>query len=93
MGNPFGRGTWGSFFHHAVDLFESEPLGFRHKEVSVEEAAYAEGAPQPEDMGAKVALISSDEVGSDDGDDLLRLFQLKLVKGYWEIIMYLKYIR
>lgn len=86
MGNPFGGCTRSSLFHHTVDLFESEPLTFRHEEVGIYETADAEGAPQPEDVGTQVALIGSDKIRSDDGDNLLIVSQSMLVsKGDWGI--------
>ena len=71
VGYPFGGVAGCSLLHHAVDLFEGEALGFRDEDVGVHEAADAEGAPDEEDFGAKVAFVGVDHVGGDDCDDLL----------------------
>ena len=70
--HPFGAVAWGGLLQHAVDLLEGETLGFGNEEVGVDEAGDAEGAPDEEDFGAKVALVGVHHVGCDDGDDLLR---------------------
>lgn len=62
-----GRG----FLEHLVDLLEGQALGFGDEEVGVDEAGGAEGAPEEEDFGFEVAFVWADEVGCDDGDDLL----------------------
>lgn len=61
--------SWSRLLEHAVDLLKGETLGLRDEEVAVDEANGAEGAPDEEDLGAKVALVLADHVGSDDRDD------------------------
>jgi hypothetical protein len=70
MGLPLGRGTGSSLLHHLVDLLQGETLGLGDQEVSVDEGASAQRAPNEEHLGAEVALVLVDHVGSDDGDDL-----------------------
>lgn len=66
---PASRGAGGGLLHHLVNLLQGETLCFRDEEVGVEKGAGAEGAPDEEDLGAEVALVVVDHVGSDDGDD------------------------
>jgi len=67
--NPLGRSARGGLLHHLVHLLQSKTLGLGDEEVGVDEGAGAERAPEEEDLGAKVALVSVDHVGGDDGDD------------------------
>ena len=69
--DPLAGGARAGLLHHAVDLLEGQALGLGHEEVGVDEAAGAEGAPDEEDFGAevRVALVRSDHVWGDDGDD------------------------
>jgi len=66
---PLGRGSGSGLGEHLVDLLESESFCFWHKQVSVNECSSAETAPDEEDAGSEVALVLTDHVGSDDGDD------------------------
>lgn len=68
-GLPAGRGTGGGLLHHLVDLLEGQTLGLGDQEVGVDESASAETSPDEEDGGLQVALIGTDHVGGDDGDD------------------------
>lgn len=54
---------------HLIDLLEGEALGLGHEQVSVNEAAGAERAPDVKDFGAEVALVGVGHIGGDDGDD------------------------
>lgn len=69
MGLPASGGTGGSLLHHLVDLLEGKTLGLRDEEVSVDESASAQGAPDKEDLSAEVTLVRVDHVRGDDGDD------------------------
>lgn len=66
---PLGRSAGGRLGKHLVDLLEGEALGLGHKQVSVDEAAGAEATPDVKHLGAQIALVLVDHVGSDDGDD------------------------
>lgn len=68
--HPLGRRAWRGLLEHAVDLLQRQALGLGHEEVRVDEAGYAERAPEEEDAGAEVGFVGADEVGGDDGDDL-----------------------
>lgn len=69
--HPLGRRAWRGLLKHAVDLLQRQAFGLGHEDVRVDEAAHAERAPEEEDAGAKVCFVGADEVGGDDGDDLL----------------------
>ena len=69
VGLPASRGAGGGLLHHLVDLLQGQTLGLGDEEVGVDEGAGAEGTPDEEDLGAKVALVGVDHVGGDDGDD------------------------
>lgn len=62
-----------SLLQHLIHLLEGKTLGFWDEEIGVDEAGGAESAPEEEDFGTEVAFVCTDEVGGDDGDDLLRL--------------------
>lgn len=68
-GLPLGGGTGGGLLQHPVDLLKGQTLGLRDKEVGIDEGAGAQAAPDEEDRGLQVALILSDHVRGDDGDD------------------------
>lgn len=68
-GLPAGRGTGSGLLHHLVDLLERQTLGLGDQEVGVDESASAETSPDEEDGGLQVALVGTDHVGGDDGDD------------------------
>ena len=72
VGNPFVGGARGGLLQHLVDLLEGETLGLGDEEVGEGEGDAAEGAPHEEDLCAEVglSLLSTDEVGGDDTDDL-----------------------
>ena len=69
--HPGSRCTGCSLLQHAVDLFERETFGFGNENVGVDEAEDAEGAPEEENFRSKVGLVAADEVGGDDGDNLV----------------------
>lgn len=69
-GLPFRRCAGSSLFHHPVDLLQRQTFGLGDQEVGVDEANGAEGTPDPEDIGAKVAFVLANHVGGDDSDDL-----------------------
>lgn len=69
-GFPLGRGTWGRFLHHLVNLFQGQALGLRNDEVRIDERHSAKAAPDEEDGRFKVALIFVNHIGGDDGNDL-----------------------
>lgn len=69
VGLPASGGAGSGLLHHLVDLLEGKTLGLGDEEVGVDEGAGAEGAPDEEDLGTEVALVSVDHVGGDDGDD------------------------
>ena len=66
---PSGRGAGRGLLEHAVDLLERQALGLGDEEIRVDKGAGAETAPDEEDLGTQVALVGSDHVGGDDGDD------------------------
>ena len=68
-GPPLRRRTGRRFFQQAVHLFKGESLGFRYKEVSKDETTRAETTPQEEDVGLEIALVFTNHVRRDDGDD------------------------
>lgn len=68
-GLPAGRSTGSGLLHHLVDLLERQTLGLGDEEVGVDESASAETSPDEEDGGLQVALVGTDHVGGDDGDD------------------------
>lgn len=70
VGLPLGRGTGSGLLHHLVDLLQGETLGLGDQEVSVDEGAGAQRAPDEEHLGAEVTLVLVNHVGGDDGDDL-----------------------
>lgn len=86
VGNPFVRGARGGLLEHLVDLLEGEALGLGDEEVGEGEREAAEGTPHEEDLGAEVglALLGSDEVWSDDTDNLesLLVFCLFVLSDY-----------
>lgn len=67
--DPLGGSTGSGLLHEFVDLLKSETLGLVDEEVGVDEAADAEGTPEPEDLCAEVGLVGTDEVRGDDCDD------------------------
>ena len=71
MWDPFGASAWGSLLKHTIDLFERQTLGFRDKNVGVDKAGGAEGAPYEKDTGAEIsfARVGTDHIRGDDGDD------------------------
>jgi hypothetical protein len=69
-GLPLGRGTRGCLLHHLVDLFQGQALGLRNDEVGIDERHSAKAAPDEEDGRFKVALVSVNHIGGDDGNDL-----------------------
>jgi hypothetical protein len=71
VGDP-GAGLAGcDFLQHLVNLFEGETLCLGDQEVRKEDGDDAEGAPHEEDLGGEVRVLCIDEVGGDDGNDLL----------------------
>src|SRR4051812_24730305 len=66
---PLGGFAGSDLLEHAVNLLEGKALGLRHQEVRVDERASAETSPDEEDRRPEVALVHSDHVRSDDGDD------------------------
>ena len=62
--------SWGCLFHHSVDLFKGQSLGFINEEVGVDNAAEAKRTPKEEDLCAEVGFVGVDKVWSDDSDDL-----------------------
>lgn len=75
-GFPAGGSARGGLLHHLVDLLERQALGLGNEEVSVDKGAGAESAPDPEDVGAEVALVGADHVGGDDGNDTKKKVRL-----------------
>jgi hypothetical protein len=71
VGNPGARLAGGDFLQHPVDLFEGETLGLRDEEVGEEHGDDAEGAPHEEDLGREVRVLLVDEVGGNNGNNLL----------------------
>ncbi len=69
---PLVGGSWSGLLQHLVDLLERQTLGLWNEEVGEDEGGEAEGAPHEEDLCAEVglALLGSDEVWSDNCDDL-----------------------
>lgn len=65
---PFGALTRAHLLHHAVDLFERQALGLRHKPVGKQGAGRAHAAPEEEDFISHVAGVLEHE-RDDDGDD------------------------
>lgn len=76
-GHPFAAGSGGGFFQHFVDLFQGETLSFRNKEVCERQRKAAETTPDEENLRPKVGItrISSNQVRSDDRNDLISNFQ------------------
>jgi hypothetical protein len=68
---PSGGSAGCGLLHHAVNLFESQALGFWDKEVGIDETDGAKRAPDEEDLGSKVALVNADHVWGNDGNDLV----------------------
>lgn len=69
VGNPLGGVSWGSLFHHTINLLEGKTLGLWHEEVSVDESAGTKTSPYEEDAGFEVSVLLADHVGGDDGND------------------------
>jgi len=69
MGNPLRGCSWGSFFHHTINLLKRETLGFWDEEVRVDEGACAKTAPNEEDRGLEISVLRSDHVWGDDSND------------------------
>jgi len=67
--SPLGRGPWGSFLEHAVDLLKRQSLSLRDKEEGKDECAGTEGSPDEEDLTLEVGLVLADHVWGDDSDD------------------------
>lgn len=66
VGLPSWRLAWrASLLHHAVDLLEGETLGLPDEEVGVQEAEDTGRAPDEEDPGTEVLVVSG-EIGFDD---------------------------
>lgn len=57
------------FFHHLVDLLESEASSLGHEEVGPEDTAAAQPAPDEEHFGAKVAVAWVDHIRDDNACD------------------------
>ncbi len=74
MWYPSGGCARDALLQHLVDLFERESLGLGNEEVGKCQGDTAESTPHEEDFGTEVGimLVSSDEVGSDDSDDLVK---------------------
>ena len=72
VGNPASRFARCDFLQHLVDLFKGETLSLGDQEVGEEHRDDAERAPHEEDLGGEVRVLCVDEVGSNDGNDLLR---------------------
>lgn len=66
---PLGRVTWRYGLEHGIYLLEGESLGLWHQKVRIYKGASAESSPNEEDGRAKVTLVLTDHVRSDDGDD------------------------
>lgn len=73
VGFPSAGLAGGDLLQHLVGLLEGEPLHLWDEEVGECDGEAAEGAPEEEDFGAEVgvACVGADEVGGDDGDDLV----------------------
>lgn len=70
---PFGGCPRRGLLHHLVHLLKGKTLGLGNKEVGVDKSAAAQGAPDEEHLGAKVALVLVRHVGRDLGDDLVSI--------------------
>lgn len=68
-GLPLGRCAGRGFLHHLVDLLKRQALGLGHNEVGVNEGTGAESAPDEEDLGLQVTLVSANHVGCNDGNN------------------------
>lgn len=73
--NPLRRVASIGLLEHAVDLLQRETLGLRDEEVGESQGEEAKGSPHKEDLTAKIGVVlaRTDEVGSDDTDDLRML--------------------
>ena len=69
VGNPAGARARRRFLEHSVDLLQTQPFGFGHKEVRKEDAEGAGGAPDEEDFGLEIALVRVHHVRCDFADD------------------------
>ena len=69
MWNPLGGVAGRDLLHHLVDLLEGESLGLWNHEVGKDDAGSAERAPDPEDLGAEVAVVLTHHVWGDSTDD------------------------
>jgi len=66
---PLGRCSWCSLFHHLINLLKRQALGFGNQEIRVDEGGGAEATPNEENRRSEVALVGTNHVGCDDGDD------------------------
>ena len=66
---PLGGSARRGLSHHLVDLLKRQTLGLGNQEVSVDERNCAETTPNEEHGRAKVTLVRTDHVGSDNSDD------------------------
>lgn len=67
--NPSRRSSGRTFFHHSVDLFQSQTLGLVNEKVGVNETEKTKTTPEEEDFGTQVSVLFTDEVRSDNSDD------------------------
>lgn len=68
-GLPLGRLAGCRLIKHLVNLLESKTLGFGDEEVGVDEGTCAKTSPNEEHLGLEVALVLSDHVRGNNGDD------------------------
>lgn len=73
MRYPAAGVPWGRFLQHLVDLLKGETFSLRDQEIGVYKTGGAKSAPKEEDLRPEVAFVRTDKVGSNDGDDLLKL--------------------
>lgn len=78
---PFSRGPWSRLLKHAINLLEGETLGLGNAEVGEGKARAAGGAPNEEHLGAEVALVWVNNIGSHDANDLQKSASKRVVTG------------